>query len=268
MVVYQHLTQTLDEFVRKIFTEWTMMVDRESVKRLERPLMVRSSEVRGMLNVNFDPLLLSLFEEIHYWERLSFEIPHYVMDAYLRKEDLRTLRESVLLVVRDYNRILSDLTREQRGLFRERIRFLDKKIQPGLSKLLWSSRAISSYYINDCRLHARQLQLTIDDYKRANVTIAQSSRQISELLLVHIDGKKTYTDHEFKQQQRTHRDAGQKKLLDVHDNILSIMRQTFEVFKNDGSEVRFPPPRFTAWPHTPAAANHSINNNNNNKPHI
>lgn len=44
-----------------------------------------------------------MFNEIHYWERL-FEIPHYVSEVYQRREELRTMRESVLLVVRDYNR--------------------------------------------------------------------------------------------------------------------------------------------------------------------
>ncbi|GCC46040.1 hypothetical protein chiPu_0030249, partial [Chiloscyllium punctatum] len=54
MVVYQTLQQSLDEFVRKVFTEWTVNVDRECMKRLERPLMVRNLDDRGKLNVNFD----------------------------------------------------------------------------------------------------------------------------------------------------------------------------------------------------------------------
>jgi dynein heavy chain len=45
-----------------------------------------------------------MFQEIHYWERLMFEIPHYATDVYNKREDLRGLREHVLLVVRDYNR--------------------------------------------------------------------------------------------------------------------------------------------------------------------
>ena len=49
-------------------------------------------------------LLLKLFQEIHFWERLMFEIPHYAAEAYTKREDLRNLREHVLLVVRDYNR--------------------------------------------------------------------------------------------------------------------------------------------------------------------
>lgn len=51
-----------------------------------------------------DRTLLKLINEIHYWEKLMFETPHYVSEVYQKKEDLRILRENVLLVVRDYNR--------------------------------------------------------------------------------------------------------------------------------------------------------------------
>lgn len=48
--------------------------------------------------------LLKMFNEIHYWDRLLYEIPHYVSEVYQRREELHILRENVLLVVRDYNR--------------------------------------------------------------------------------------------------------------------------------------------------------------------
>ena len=64
---------------------------------------------------------MKLFQEIHYWERLMFEIPHYAADVYTKQEDLRNLREHVLLVVRDYNRwvlimyFMQKMEREHRG---------------------------------------------------------------------------------------------------------------------------------------------------------
>ena len=58
--------------------------------------------------------LLKMFQEIVYWERLLFEIPHYAADTYGKCEELRILREHVLLVVRDYNRIISALSIEER----------------------------------------------------------------------------------------------------------------------------------------------------------
>jgi len=39
-----------------------------------------------------------------------FETPHYVSELYMKKEDLRILRENVLLVVRDYNRFVLGLS--------------------------------------------------------------------------------------------------------------------------------------------------------------
>jgi dynein heavy chain, axonemal len=56
-----------------------------------------------------------------------------------------------MLVVRDYARVVDMLSPEERNLFRERIRFLDKKVQPGLTKLTWASKGISEYYVADCR---------------------------------------------------------------------------------------------------------------------
>ncbi len=48
--------------------------------------------------------LLNLFSEIHYWDRLKFEIPQCVSDIFQDREDLRGLRERALLLIRDYNR--------------------------------------------------------------------------------------------------------------------------------------------------------------------
>ena len=48
-------------------------------------------------------------------------------------------------------RIIAVLSSEERGLFRERIRSLDKKIHPGLTKLTWASKGISDYFIGECR---------------------------------------------------------------------------------------------------------------------
>lgn len=51
--------------------------------------------------------LLKMFNEIHYWDRLMFEIPHYVTEVYQLREELHNLKENVLLVVKDYNRSVS-----------------------------------------------------------------------------------------------------------------------------------------------------------------
>ena len=64
-----------------------------------------------------------------------------------------------------YNRIIAVLSTEERGLFRERIRSLDKKIHPGLTKLTWASKGISDYFIGECRNNCskvRGVKLNLD----------------------------------------------------------------------------------------------------------
>ncbi|XP_053218034.1 dynein axonemal heavy chain 2 isoform X2 [Podarcis raffonei] len=234
---YQLLIQAMDEIERKTFHEWTQTLDKDSLKRLDTPLLILSTEKSGMLDINFDKHLLKLFVEIHYWERVLFEIPHYVVEVYERKEDLRNLRENLLLVARDYNRIISMLSAEERGLFRERIRYLDRKIQPGLKKLLWSLKGASTVFISECRLHASKVQNIVNEYKASTLAIARKAQQISEAFLVRITGKRVYNDLEFEEDQEDHRDLVQKKLVAIHEECIDIMRQTYEVFKNDGPEV-------------------------------
>lgn len=49
------------------------------------------------------------------------------------------------------------------ALFRERIRFIDEKIQPGLTRFLWSSKA-SDIFIRDCLLHVDKVETEFPAY--------------------------------------------------------------------------------------------------------
>ncbi|KAI0228083.1 Dynein heavy chain 2, axonemal [Lamellibrachia satsuma] len=235
---YQGLCQALEEYMRKTFYDWTLTVDKEPMKLLEVPLMCRSQEKPGMIDINFDKALLKLFAEIHYWERMMFEIPHYASEVYAKGEDLRNQREHVLLVVRDYNRIIAALSQEERGLFKERIRFLDKKIYLGLTKLTWVSKGMAEYFINECRIFAGKVQAIVDSYKTANMQIATMCRTITQKLLIKVDEKRVYENLEFDDAQRLHREHTQQKLRELHEDIVTTMRQTYEVFKNDPNEVQ------------------------------
>lgn len=167
-----------------------------------------------------------------------FEIPHYAADVHSKREDLRVLRENVLLVIRDYNRIIAELNPEERALFKERIRFLDKKVHPGLTKLSWASKGVSEYYVNDCRVNSNKVQVMVNEYKIGNINIMANCRKLSEMLLIKIDGKRVYDDLDFDEEQKEHRNATQDRLKAVHYEIVQTMCKIYEVFKNDSHEVR------------------------------
>ncbi len=140
----------MDDFVGKAHLQWTGTIQQDIAKFLAVSLM-RRGPGRATLEMNFDHQLMRLFQEIHFWQKVDMEIPRAALDVYHTREELRTLREHVMLVVRDYNQIIDMLSTEERMLFKERIRFLDNKVQPGLSKLTWSSKGIAEFYVADCR---------------------------------------------------------------------------------------------------------------------
>uniref|UniRef100_A0A2K5CLM4 Dynein axonemal heavy chain 2 n=1 Tax=Aotus nancymaae TaxID=37293 RepID=A0A2K5CLM4_AOTNA len=235
---YQQMVQAIDKLVRKTFQEWTSTLDKDCIRRLDTPLLRISQEKAGMLDVNFDKSLLILFVEIDYWERLLFETPHYVVNVAERAEDLRILRENLLLVARDYNRIIAMLSPDEQALFKERIRFLDKKIHPGLKKLRWDLKGASAFFITECRIHASKVQMIVNEFKASTLTIGWRAQEMSETLLVHISGKQVYRDLEFEEDQRQHRAAVQQKLMSLHQDVVTIMTNSYEVFKNDGPEIQ------------------------------
>lgn len=63
---------------------------------------------------------------------------------------------------------------------------------------------------------------------------------MSETLLVRISGKRVYRDLEFEEDQREHRAVVQQKLVSLHHDVVAIMTNSYEVFKNDGPEVGGP----------------------------
>ncbi|XP_032136290.1 dynein heavy chain 2, axonemal isoform X3 [Sapajus apella] len=235
---YQQMVQAIDELIRKTFQEWTSTLDKDCIRRLDTPLLRISQEKAGMLDVNFDKSLLILFVEIDYWERLLFETPHYVVNVAERAEDLRILRENLLLVARDYNRIIAMLSPDEQALFKERIRFLDKKIHPGLKKLHWALKGASAFFITECRIHASKVQMIVNEFKASTLTIGWRAQEMSETLLVRISGKRVYRDLEFEEDQRQHRVAVQQKLMSLHHDVVTIMTNSYEVFKNDGPEIQ------------------------------
>ncbi|KAM9836557.1 LOW QUALITY PROTEIN: dynein axonemal heavy chain 2 [Aulostomus maculatus] len=235
-LAYEKTVQVLNEIVRKNFSEWSQNLDGQYIKKLEQPLLLRCQDKTARLDINFDNNLLNMFSEIHYWDRLNFETPQ--SDIYQDREELRTLRERAVLLVRGYNRIMEILSLEELRMFRQRIRFLDKKIQLGLTKHLWLFKGASNNFIHDCLLHIDKVQLIVDEYKSSNLAISNLCRQISETLLVKLDGKILYRNLEFEDDQRAHLQSQLQILHSAHQSIVDIMRRIHNTFSNDGPEVQ------------------------------
>ena len=244
---YDRLANSLSVFVNKSFDDWASSIDKDVSKLLENYLMCRGGVENQLLDLKFPKQLLKLLSEIHYWERLRFEIPHYTTEVYSKREELRALREHVLLVVRDYNKIVTILSGEERKLFKERIRYLDKKVYAGLSKLTWMSKGVSESYITQCRQHAKDVKSSVKLYKGNTKRVGQLCKNISEMLLLRHETpvKVLYEKDDFLKEQVTHRKNVGDKIRQKHEEITSIIKETAGVFSHDGPEIQTYLQRYT-----------------------
>lgn len=208
------------------------------------PIMRRERD-GPLLELNFDKTLLVTYQEIALFRRIGFDIPPNANEVFAKREDMRLLRENVLLVLRDYNSIIEMLSKEERELFRERIRFLDKKIQPGLTKLTWASPGIKALYVMDSRKHAANLRQTVENYLESNRKIAKACHDVANTKLFDIATRRTYKSGEFEADQTVARERSLKKLKRVHRTIVDHMRTTYKVFQRDGSDVQHNWGRYT-----------------------
>jgi dynein heavy chain, axonemal len=76
----------------------------------------------GYLESNFDRSILKLIKEASSWHKLKTYgavVPPYADEVLnTQRENLRVLREYVMLVVRDYNMIIESMNDTERKLFK------------------------------------------------------------------------------------------------------------------------------------------------------
>lgn len=89
--------------------------------------------------------------------------------------------------------------------------------------------------------------MIVNEFKASTLTIGWRAQEISETLLVRVSGKRVYRDLEFEEDQREHRAAVQQKLMSLHQDVVAIMTNSYEVFKNDGPEVGALWPELCGW---------------------
>ncbi|TKS69390.1 Dynein heavy chain 2, axonemal [Collichthys lucidus] len=235
---YGQIIKALDQMGKDTYSNWIQNLDEKYIKRLEKPLMVRCKDNTSMLAINFDNNLLNQISELMYWKKLEYEIPPCMCNIYQNIEDFRVLRERTLLLIRNYNRLIGMLSPDELGLFRERICVLDERILPGLTSLSWLSRGHSNIFIQQCLLLVDKVQSVVDEYKEFSQTISNLCRQISETLLVKLDGKTVYRNMEFEGDQKAHQQNQLQILRSVHRNIANIMTRIHSTFSNDGPKVQ------------------------------
>ncbi|KAI5642765.1 dynein-1-beta heavy chain, flagellar inner arm I1 complex [Phthorimaea operculella] len=112
------LTSAIEVGIRELWISWTHNLDEKCGNGLNRTLMRKSVENPGLLECNIDVQILDLCKEAKHWEDLQLDIPLHAYAIYSKAKSLLFVYESVLAVVKGYNKILDSLSEDERLLFK------------------------------------------------------------------------------------------------------------------------------------------------------
>ncbi|RNF10287.1 1-beta dynein [Trypanosoma rangeli] len=239
-LLHDRLDRSLYEKVRQNYLEWKNNLPANPSEYLDRFLITkRLSSVKSastLYDVNFPSELLLLFAETRYWQSLGEVIPAQISDIVSKEERLRVFREHVSLAVRAHNNVVLSLTKEECRLFAQRLRFLESKYMPGMSRLWWNSQGIVEYFVRECHQQAERVQHIVDEFKYSIEYVDHHCKAIANTVAVIFEKKRVYTIEAFVEKQQKHREVVLEKLQTIHQRLVRKLYELLGYFRDDYME--------------------------------
>ena len=245
------IMSVISDFKTNRYHQWIELLNEKAKDnglhlRLDIPLLRREQvdgqqKGTGGIICNFDEELLSLFSEVNYWEKFhggGFPIPYVAHDICNMKEPLRIMREHVMLLVRSYNDIVRNISTEERRLFIDHIRRLDRRINQGMTKLTWQSKNMIDMYIRDCCSHCQDVANVVKDFKEGRKMAQKICREISSSLLLKVDKNVIYEESVFEARQEAHHATLREQYDTGFKKILNSLRHVYAHFREGTAEVQ------------------------------
>mmetsp|Transcript_26825 Transcript_26825/g.4843 ORF Transcript_26825/g.4843 Transcript_26825/m.4843 type:complete len:148 (+) Transcript_26825:1546-1989(+) len=136
---------------------------------------------------------MKLVAEVKCWEKLtslSIMIPSEWHEIANYREEFRIIKESVLMVVTDYNNIMGVLDESEKKLFDYHLKYLNKKLEPGWrNNIDWNNKAIVSTSISDWRKQCTDTLSKVLHYKNNNNKLNEQYEVIANIKLLHLERK-------------------------------------------------------------------------------
>ena len=83
------------------------------------------------------------------WETYNFSIPSHIKSAYLKIGPTFTLLRRIYKLVQSYNQIMTSLSPAEKGLFKEKVRKIDRLLWLGQQTHTWNSSDLEDW-ITSC----------------------------------------------------------------------------------------------------------------------
>lgn len=140
---YSRVARALRGFEKVWQAAWEKTVE-EAKAGLHATLIVRHPH-DGKLHVNFDPEILKLIREAKCLLRLGVQIPESAQAVLLQEEKYKRYYDQLSFTLREYERLVTRVPPMCKTILRPHLSDLERRLQPGMVALTWTSMNIDVY---------------------------------------------------------------------------------------------------------------------------
>ncbi|XP_044152524.1 dynein axonemal heavy chain 9 [Bufo gargarizans] len=213
---YEEMMALLDQYIEKLYEEWCQTVSEKSQYNLMRPLISRDDGSR-LINVNFDPQLVSVLRDVKYLQTLHMEtIPKEAEDIFSSKESYRQYTANLELTTNWYNKVISSILEVEFPLVEGQLKDIDIRLKSAEDTLNWKAHGVWDYI--------QQVRDSVHDLERRVQKARDNVEEIQSIM-------KTWVLPIFE------RKDGKKDTLLNLDDRSERLEKRYNVIRESGSKI-------------------------------
>ena len=196
---YNTVAKALVAFETLWLQAWIKSIE-SSKAGLQATLIVRHPET-GALLVNFDKEIMQLMREAKYLQRMGIEVPESAKMVLLQEEKFKNYYNQLSYALKEYDRVMSAIPPVAKRLLAPHLEDLDRRLQPGMYSLTWTSMNIDGYLM---RIHGGLAKLELLISKMQDMLenrIEANLKVVAKKTMVDLPDDQSFTYEEFKSTQ-------------------------------------------------------------------
>ncbi|CAH1165598.1 unnamed protein product [Phyllotreta striolata] len=175
--------------------------------------------------VNFDENLWACFKSVELLETMKFVLPESLRMIAIQKEKTQWNLNAVTTMINMYIEIIERMNESQMFLLKEKLQEVELNIQPGLSRIKWSSLGIADYAARNISLlsNLKTLYLQVEHVELDLLQMTKSLTQINFFDYIVDDNKEKKNYKDFFGVMNNLRSEKMSKVMKTYDSFAPIL---------------------------------------------
>lgn len=196
--MYELMKKMLEDFKSAKTLAWQKEIEETTEEKLNNPLLTRDKKT-NTLTVNFDPILVKLLREVKYLYQLKIDVPIRASEIYANGNTYRTQINKLDQIVSMYNTVITSVNEVEEPLIIDKIKKMDKVLEPGISDLKWKSQNLNDF-INKSQVIVEEVFKIInkmkEDLSKIQELLGEMDKTIVERKAKPVVPEEFYTTHQ------------------------------------------------------------------------